>query len=69
MLNLAILALVVLVASALWLLLRPPAPLAAERNVPDDTSSVEGSDPAKPSDHADMHTAAPPQSDEHASDR
>jgi len=67
-LNLAILALVVLVTSALWLLLRPPAPLAAERNVPDDTASVEGSDPAKPSDHADMHTA-PPQSDEHASDR
>jgi len=65
-LNLAIFALVILVASTLWFLLRPPAPLADEDAAPDDAPSAAGDDLAEPSGYHDMRVITPPQSDERA---
>jgi hypothetical protein len=66
MLNLAIIALVILVASALWLLLLPPAPIAAEQTGPDDTDPIDDDELTAPLGHPDVHVIAPSQSGERA---
>lgn len=64
MLNLALLVLVVLVASSLWLLLRPPTLVTDGGVAPDVVPPDEGEDPAEPLEGPDVCVVAPPQSDE-----